>query len=498
MNKLRRGFTYYWEAAFLMILILTLFLRFYSLDNFFVFNGEHGRFFLEIKNYVNSGVVPLKGPPTSHPWLSFGPLYYWIMIPVLILFNYNPIGPASVMATVSLVSVILNYIVIKYIFNKKIALTSSLLMAISYSFLGLSRGAMFFGFVVLLFYPFLYFLYKAFSTNKKYIIYTAFTLGLMLNFHLTPIILIPAVIILLIVYRLKFNLKLIAKTFLAFIIPQIPLLIHDLKNDFEMTKNFILWVPYRIVGFIGLYPKNNVNEAVIKSNIDSLKDYFIKSLIGANEKYYVVVLIFALISILYFLSKVWNKRKKLSGEFIISTFLIIGYIGIFIHGDPPDHYYLPIYPIPLIIYSYTLLLIFKKKRALFYFIILLFIYINLKFYFSNNWFIQSTYSKLDDGYVPYNLQEHISKKIIYEANGEAFELKRRGIVDYFDGDFAQNYQYLLWLYGNEPVKVGNQVVNEGKESELRFTIYEDTRDLPQIGEIFWVSNVAVVKEDLKI
>jgi hypothetical protein len=54
--------------------------------------------------------------------------------------------------------------------------------------------------------------------------------------------------------------------------------------------------------------------------------------------------------------------------------------------------------------------------------------------------------------MPFVEQEKAALKIIKVAHGQRFSLERIGPNDQFEGNFAQNYQYLLWYYGNEPVK----------------------------------------------
>jgi hypothetical protein len=65
--------------------------------------------------------------------------------------------------------------------------------------------------------------------------------------------------------------------------------------------------------------------------------------------------------------------------------------------------------------------------------------------------------------VSYQLQKKIAKYIVEDAEGTKYSLKRVGAFDYYEGYYAQNYQYLLWWMGNEP-KDNNDIL---------YTIYED-------------------------
>ena len=112
---------------------------------------------------------------------------------------------------------------------------------------------------------------------------------------------------------------------------------------------------------------------------------------------------------------------------------------------------------------------------------------DFRYYFSDKWFYipqdKVIAGKLP---IPFQLQEKVSELIIKDAEGKKFSLKRVGEWDEFKEDFAQNYIYLLWLKGNQPIS----------EASLIYTIYEDTQKLPTDfkGEMYWVSNIAIVKE----
>ena len=142
--------------VFLIMLLIATFLRFYNLEERFLFSGEIGHNLLEIKNAFEGHSIPLIGPPTSHPWLSFGPFFYWIYGPILYLFNFNPLSYAYFGAFISVCTVALNFFVIRSIFNYRVAVISSVLMSVSPLFLSFSLGARFFAVIPLLSLIFLY------------------------------------------------------------------------------------------------------------------------------------------------------------------------------------------------------------------------------------------------------------------------------------------------------------------------------------------------------
>src|SRR5438045_315552 len=110
------------HVFFLLVLILGTFLRFYHIGQHINFIAEVGDNLLDIKNaYIHKQIL-LIGPPTSHSWLFFGPLFYWIYGPILILSGFNPVSHAYFGASISLLILIANYYFIRKIFSETVAM----------------------------------------------------------------------------------------------------------------------------------------------------------------------------------------------------------------------------------------------------------------------------------------------------------------------------------------------------------------------------------------
>jgi len=77
------------------------------------------------------GHLTLLGPTSSVGGFFLGPIYYYFMAPFLWLFNYNPVGPAVMVALFGIATVWLIYIVGKDFFNAKVGLMAALIYAIS-------------------------------------------------------------------------------------------------------------------------------------------------------------------------------------------------------------------------------------------------------------------------------------------------------------------------------------------------------------------------------
>src|SRR5437016_1790147 len=94
----------------LLILILAAFLRIYRISDYMTFLGDEGRDVLVAKEILH-GHFTLLGPRSSAGDFFMGPAYYYFITPFLWLFNYDPVGPAIMVALFGVATVYLIYIV---------------------------------------------------------------------------------------------------------------------------------------------------------------------------------------------------------------------------------------------------------------------------------------------------------------------------------------------------------------------------------------------------
>jgi Dolichyl-phosphate-mannose-protein mannosyltransferase len=463
----------------LLILILGTFLRFYKIQSNLVFNGEIGYDYMTIRTFVENHQIPLIGPRTSHEWFFIGPLFYWIFGMLMPLFHYNVLVGTYFFAVVGVASIFVCYLVVKKLYGERTALISSFLISFSPLWVQLTHDARFNAMTAILFFPFYYLLVKSIREKGKSLFMLGLTLGVMFSFFPSPILLLPGAIVVLFIYRRKVDRKYFPPGVLGLVLPNIPYLIYNALHKFEIIGNLFAWIPYRILGFFGLYPKNTVSPQIIQNNLTGLYTFFRQSYLHDGN-----ILTFGLFaSVLIFAVIKFRKNLPLQVLLILSG---VSYLGLFLHGAPPQHYYLVIFPVPIILSS---LLIEKLSRRFFWAAFLIVGYLlvmNARFYFSENWFyINSVRMSSDMSYVPYSLQEKVAGFIAKDSGGKKFSLARVGPLDYFGENFSLNYQYLLWGHGAKP----------DQSAAFRYTIYEDTSVLPGNGKIVWIENIAILKNE---
>lgn len=431
---------------FVAIIILAIFLRSHRISENLFFNGELGQNYLAIKDAFFSHQIPLLGPPTSHPWLSFGPLFYYIFGPFLIVNHWDPNTGPYFFGVISIVAVIMNYYLVKKYFDEKTAIISSYLIAISPTWIQLARESRFFSLVAYLFYPFLMIALKTIELlNRKNVFLLGLTFGIMLNFHLAPIFLLPPLAILFWRQREKMMNKIGLAIYgaIGFVIPNIPFLIYNLKTKFDMITKFAVWIPYRSAIY---------HQFDLGFTLNVIYKFFANAILPDSNILGILVLICVLAGAYLSIKK--NIVK------VLLLFLGFGIIALILHKDPPSHYFYVLYPIPVIFFS---ILLMKVKSFLRNALLILITVVNFTFLFSDKWFYINENKVTQNINVPYKLQLTVVRRIISDAGDKPFNLRRVGYSDQFDDFYEQNYDYLLWRGGDEPKKYS---------AELSYTLIE--------------------------
>src|ERR1035437_2190945 len=152
----------------IFVVLIAAFLRLYRIQDYMTFLGDEGRDVLVVYNILH-GHLTLLGPTSSVGGFFLGPIYYYFMTPFLWLFNYDPVGPAVMVALFGIATVALIYKVGSEFFGKTAALIAAFLYSISPLVISYSRSSWnpnlmpFFSLLTL------YTLYKAVDKNKFYL-----------------------------------------------------------------------------------------------------------------------------------------------------------------------------------------------------------------------------------------------------------------------------------------------------------------------------------------
>lgn len=341
--------------AFLAVLSLAAFFRLYRIDQYMIFLGDEGRDAQVIKEMVDIGHFPLIGPPTSVGNIYLGPLYYYLMLVPMFLFNLNPVAASVMVGIIGVLTVGLIYYLGKVWFGRKAGLVASFLYAISpvtiaYSNFSWNPNPLpFFALLSMLG------LYKMNKTgNFMWLTLTGAGVAASLQMHYLSLILIPIAGILWVheilyrKYQKKSYKNLLSGTVLAIIVfsaMMSPLVFFDLRHDF---------LNYKAV--TTLFTSNTVKVNIL-DNFVKIPTLFSYNLVGryiTGENFYLEIII-SLIILFAFLRTSWPTLA-------LGVWLIVGLIGVsFYKGEVYDHYLNFLNPAPFLLLGSIASFNFRKK-----------------------------------------------------------------------------------------------------------------------------------------
>ncbi len=167
----------------ILLLLLAAFLRLFRIADYITFLGDEGRDALVAYNILH-GKLTLLGPTSSVGGFFLGPIYYYFMAPFLWLFNYNPVGPAVMVALFGVATVFFIYKVGKEAFSEKAGFIAALLYAISPVVIAYSRSSWNPNLMPFFTLLTLYLLYKALNKNSLPLLaLSGFSYGIAMQLH---------------------------------------------------------------------------------------------------------------------------------------------------------------------------------------------------------------------------------------------------------------------------------------------------------------------------
>lgn len=234
----------------IVILLAASFLRLYKISDYMTFLGDEGRDAIVAKDILH-GHLTLLGPRASAGDFFLGPIYYYMMAPFLLLTNFDPVGPAIMIALFGIATVFLVYYVGLKFFNARAGLTAAALYAISPLVIAYSRSSWnpnpmpFFSLLML------YYLYLAVKNqSKKIFIVVGLLLGIAMQLHyLTTFLAVIIFFFVLLGEPLIERKKLITKyaihyvgIFGGFLVTFLPFLAFEARHGFVNTLTILKFI----------------------------------------------------------------------------------------------------------------------------------------------------------------------------------------------------------------------------------------------------------------
>jgi 4-amino-4-deoxy-L-arabinose transferase-like glycosyltransferase len=360
------------------ILVLASFLRLYKIADYMTFLGDEGRDVLVVYNILH-GHLTLLGPTSSVGGFFLGPIYYYFMAPFLLLFNYNPVGPAVMVALFGVATVYLIYKFCSDFFNSKVGLIAAFFYAVSPLAIAYSRSSWnpnplpFFSLLSL------FTLYKGITKNNlKLVFASGILLGIAMQLHYLATFLGVIIFLYILFSKLlpKKTYPTLIKEYLSiligFLIGWSPFLAFEMRHgflDFKSIFDFILHsgntgasadffstvsdVFFRIFGRL-VFSFPSIEQL---SKFDSV----------TLNLWTFLTLFVAITSSVFLLIKFYKSFKEKDKDF--SKYLLIFlwfFVGIILFGfykkSIYDYYFSFMFPLPFILVGFLLFFVYTNKK----------------------------------------------------------------------------------------------------------------------------------------
>ena len=363
----------------IIILVIASFLRLYKIADYMEFLGDQGRDVVIIKDFWKSFNLFFIGPQTSIGNMYLGPFFYYLIAPSLLLANFNPVGPAVFIALLNIFTVYLIYFIGNRWFDKKTALISSFLFAISPVVIKYSNFIWNPNIMPLFSLLFVYFFFESFRTKKyHYFIYASLSFVMVMNSHYLGLALLPIPGVYWLIELIKFiktkskqlknYLNYTIFAFFVYFASLIPQILFDIKHKGQNIKALLTFFTQRennTGGTINL----KIYKAIPKLPI--IFNQIVTDLLSGknNNVGFIISIVFVLLLIIYIYK---NRNEKISKYFFSVFFMFFsGLIALSLYKQHIyTHYFAFLFPLVFILIGYLI----TKYKYLGYLILSLIVY----------------------------------------------------------------------------------------------------------------------------
>ncbi|HWY79877.1 MAG TPA: glycosyltransferase family 39 protein [Candidatus Sulfotelmatobacter sp.] len=475
-----------------LILFLAAFMRLYMISDYMTFLGDEGRDVLVARDILQ-GHFTLLGPRASAGNFFTGPIYYYMMAPFLWLFQYDPVGPAVMVALMGVATVWLIYLVGSNFFDRKTGLIAAALYAVSPVVITYSHSSWNPNVVPFFALLTLYLLYKAVTSVRswKYYLLVGLLLGICIQLHYIALFLAVIVAISLFLMQWFLNNKIqilpllmyYLEIFVGFIIGYSPFLAFEVRHGFPNTQTIISFITTDTTS--GQYATYHAFYQPIVDVFFRLYGHLIfhypsfdlthgYSLLQL-QLFGLLIIIFAIASMVTLFR---NKNKFV--VILLSVWLVLGVLLFGLYKKPIYDYYLVfMFPLPFLLIANLIgQAIELKKGALQYGIALgAFLFIGI---FGYNLYFQPFQ------YEPNRQKaqtEEISKFVISQTDKQPFNF---ALLSAGNGNSDYAYIYYLTILNHAPVTIENSMVDPQRKTvtDQLMIVCEDIKCKP-LGNSLW-------------
>jgi 4-amino-4-deoxy-L-arabinose transferase-like glycosyltransferase len=413
------------------------------------------------------------------------------MAPFLWIFNYNPVGPAVMVALFGIATVWLIYKIGKEFFGTPVGLIASALYAISPLVVTYSRSSWnpnpmpFFSLLTL------YATYKALAKNSaKLFVISGFLFGIAMQLHYLALFLGAIILAYILLYWFVFSkknfLKLIkqyAYVLIGFVIGWSPFLAFEVRHGFMNTTSIFKFIFHSkdingggaffdIVGgvFFRVFGR-------LTLNFPSYEKFPMWSSLGIGFWNYATYLL-GTACLAFLIYKCFKEYKKRSLDFakfsLLSLWLILGVCLFgFYKKSIYDYYFGFIFPLPFLIVGVFIKSLWQKRIGKILSVLLLILLV---------WLNNLTPPYKDSANGQLSQTEEISKFVVSKTKQEPFNF---ALITAGNSDHAYRYFFTVW--GREPVTIQNPTIDPQRKTVMSqlLVVCETSAPCEPLGNSLW-------------
>ncbi len=350
------------ELVVIFAIGVAAFFRLWNFTNTLQFLGDQGRDAQIVSRIFRERDPVLIGPVTSTGNMYLGPLYYYFMLPFLMVTYPSPIGPAYAVAFLSILTTVLIYLLGKEIVGQRAAMFATVLFACSSVVVLFARfswnpnPAPLFGLL------FLWCLHKTERKEPLFWAGVATCIGILMQLHYVALL----TLIVAVIYWFK-QLQQLRKTearlrkqfwigtvtgIVIFFVCLSPLILFDMRHGWLNLKSLQKFLLTSQESVASLPLTKKIARILMETHGRSLQLFF-ETTLGKHRLLnttFLLVVIAAFISIL----RAKKERYKIGYQILVVTYLVSVFGLAFYRSSVFDHYIAFFFPAAFLVFGVIL------------------------------------------------------------------------------------------------------------------------------------------------
>lgn len=462
--------TKHFSLSLIVIIVVAAFLRLWNIGGGLQFLGDQGRDAIIVADIFKKGDLVFIGPVTSVGNMYLGPLYYYFMVPFLMLSYPSPVGPAYAMAVLGIATVVLVYYLGRKLVGENQAKLAAALMAVSATAAHFSRfswnpnPAPFVSIIMI------YATYYAWKKNAWAWTVVALCFSVLIQLHyLTLLSAAGAGLIWLLALKQKVSKEQLLATFvgaLIFLASLAPLMLFDARHQWLNATAF----KEMIVGNEETFARKETTlPAKIAQTIKETHGrgmHVLTEITIGKQRTVNTIYLLIFVGVIGLATYQASRKNNNSGLVVLSAYLFTGILGTSVYEHSIfDHYIAYLFPVTFLTLGYCLVWLWQKHlvgKIVAVIFVALYLVFNLTRLpiFDTGWTIDE--------------MKQVSQTILDRVEpGEKYNIVLLSETGDIDG---QNYRYFLHTSEKPPVRL-----EQRGEVETLFIINED-RQLPKVTD----------------